>query len=470
MSGSTGRLAALLFLVAFLSLGTAQSTAPLSAGKVIDPVVCQAEPEETYALYLPSAYTAAKRWPILYAFDPLARGTIPVKLYQEAAEKYGYIVAGSNNSRNFSMEAASKAANAVWQDTHARFSLDEHQVYTTGFSGGARVAGLVALRCASCKIAGVIAQGAGYPITDRPSGKDGLYYFFSVGDEDFNWPEIIQIRRQREQLESAYRVRVFSGPHQWAPKEIVNDAVSWIRLKAMQSGVQPKDVEFVEQSFARAKTDAAEAEKRNDPIAQLNAYRSLVSDFAGLENVSEYEKKLTALRQSSALRKALKQEQQQIDDQASITSDLSSKLAAVTDASADQRLALRNDVIDGMKQLKSQAEHSKSDRRLVLLRAFNDLSAQGIEAGQTQFEARHFDKAESYFQLMSEISPDEAWPPLLLAETHASSGNTKQAIRDIRETIRRGLKNPEVLERDRNLDPLRGDPEFLKIIADLRAQ
>ncbi len=421
-------------------------------------------------MYLPSRYTPARRWPIIYAFDPFARGKVPVRLYQEAAEKYGYIVAGSNNSRNFSLEAASKAANAVWQDTHNGLALDDRQIYTTGLSGGARVAGLLALSCAPCKIAGVIAQAAGYPATDAPTGKDHLNYFFSVGDEDFNWPEIVQIRRQREELGSAYRVRVFSGPHGWAPKEVVNEAVAWIHLKAQQAGIQPKDSNFVDQFFVTIKAEAVAAEKRADPIAELSAYRTLVSDFAGLENVAEFENKLTALKQSSALQKALKQEQRQITDQGSLTADLSSKLAAFDQSAPDQKMGLRAELVDGVRQLTSQAEHSKSPQRLVLLRAFNDLWAQGIEAGQIQLERRRFDSAETYFLLMSEITPDEPRPILLLADTHAAMGNKKQAIKDIREAVRRGFKNPDFLEHDSDLETLRGDPEFLNLIAELKAK
>ena len=72
----------------------------LPRGTVVDKVACQANPAESYALFLPSNYSADKKWPILYAFDPGARGKIPVTLFKDAAEQYGYIVVGSNNSRN----------------------------------------------------------------------------------------------------------------------------------------------------------------------------------------------------------------------------------------------------------------------------------------------------------------------------------------------------------------------------------
>src|SRR6187551_2176315 len=69
-------------------------------GQLLEKVGCEADPAQTYALYVPSTYTAEKLWPVIYCFDPGARGRTPVERLQAAAEKYGYIVAGSNNSRN----------------------------------------------------------------------------------------------------------------------------------------------------------------------------------------------------------------------------------------------------------------------------------------------------------------------------------------------------------------------------------
>jgi hypothetical protein len=43
---------------------------------------------------------ATRKWPIIYLFDPLARGEVAVEAVRAAAEKFGYIVVASNNSRN----------------------------------------------------------------------------------------------------------------------------------------------------------------------------------------------------------------------------------------------------------------------------------------------------------------------------------------------------------------------------------
>jgi hypothetical protein len=108
----------------------------LARGSVVEKVICRSDQTQSYALFLPSAYTPAKRWPIIYGFDPGARGRVPVERFKAAAEKYGYIVVGSNNSRNGAREATMAAIKAVLDDTQARFSIDDARIYAAGFSGG----------------------------------------------------------------------------------------------------------------------------------------------------------------------------------------------------------------------------------------------------------------------------------------------------------------------------------------------
>ena len=110
-------------------------------GVLIDRVPLTVHPAESYAPYLPSGYSPDRPAPILYGFDPRARGRVPVERFQAAAERYGWIVVGSNASRNGI--AVGDIIGRLWGDTHARIAIDPRRVYTTGFSGGARVASRV---------------------------------------------------------------------------------------------------------------------------------------------------------------------------------------------------------------------------------------------------------------------------------------------------------------------------------------
>src|SRR5579864_7201754 len=192
---------------------------------VVLPQVVGVEAGQSYALYLPAGYTSAKKWPITYAFDPGARGSVPAELMKNAAEKYGYIVAASNNSRNGPFEPDAKAAQAMWSDTHTRLSIDDTRIYFAGFSGGARVAAQLAQLC-KC-VSGVFLSGAGFPLGAQPSKAAMFPVFMTAGLTDFNYGELVRLDEQLDSLGFVHFLRRFDGQHQWAPAEIWPQAFAW---------------------------------------------------------------------------------------------------------------------------------------------------------------------------------------------------------------------------------------------------
>jgi len=461
-------LSAWLLTVSLLAWGQNDKPADLPSRGIIGDVICTSDSAQSYALYLPSAYTPAKRWPIIYFFDPVGRGRRPLDLYKNIAETYGFIFAGSNNSRNFG-GTPSASVNAIWQDTHLRISLDDRRVYSSGFSGGARVAGAMALGGNAGQITGVIAHGAGYP-NSRNDTKDHLLYFFAIGNQDFNWPEVMTARSERENSGLPYRVKVFAGAHQWAPAAVMEEAVQWFMLKAMQSGDSAADTALVDRLLQQRQAEAEDAVKRKDVLAELAAYRSLASDFADLKTAKAAEAKLVVLKQSSELKAALKSERAQIAEQFALEREISPKLHAYIEGVTPDPDALRREILLAIHNLQNEAAHAKTEsKRLIFGRAFRSIWVDGIESGQQELEAKHFEKAEICFDLMKQVS-DDAWPLLLLAETHAAAGDRKRAIKDLQEAIRRGLKDPDVMAADPQLQVLNTDPEFQQLLAGLRGR
>jgi hypothetical protein len=437
-------------------------------GTVVDQVTCLDDPTQSYALYLPSQYSPDRSWPVIYAFDPGGRGKTAVEVYQSAAEKYGYIVAGSNNSKNGPTSIEIAAAQHVWLDTHRRFSLDKNHAYTTGLSGGARAATYLALYCPSCAIAGVIAHGAGYPIIDgrHPPGNDHFAYYAAIGDVDFNFPEIMTLRRSKDEQGASFKVKLYPGPHQWAPPEIAQDAIEWMEIKAMQSGAEKIDPPFVRKIFERTQAEAVQSEKDGNTLAQYYALRSLVQDFKGMEDVTQFEGKLTALKNSKAWRSANRDEQREIDEQQALTATAASELAQLDSLSSGAQSASAQHIASVMQSLRQQ-EKSNSKDRAVSSRAFTQLLIQGIEAGQEQFRQGRYTQAAAYYSLMAEAAPDKPGPLLLLAEAEVRAGNKKEAIKAIEQSVQRGLKTAKTLTDDPDLQPLASDPTFQQIVHSL---
>lgn len=120
------------------------SAQELPRGEIVDDVQCQQDASQRYALYLPSYFSPSRQWPVILAFDGGGRGRQGVERYRAAAEKYGYVVAGSNNSHNGPWNVGLDAAAAMTADIKRRFPIDLKRMYTAGMSGGARVAIMLA--------------------------------------------------------------------------------------------------------------------------------------------------------------------------------------------------------------------------------------------------------------------------------------------------------------------------------------
>ena len=217
------RLSLMVLLLAHSAALAITQTESIPRGQVVERVVALNDASQSYALYLPSNYTPNRKWPVLYAFDPGARGRVPVERFKEAAEKYGWIVIGSNNSRNGPWELAITAWNAMQTDSHQRFAIDDERLYATGFSGGARVAVGIAIAC-KC-LAGVIPNGAGFPINVSPTLEMHFAYFGAAGIDDFNYAELRNLEEPLTKAGISHRIQTFDGRHEWPPVSVAIAAV-----------------------------------------------------------------------------------------------------------------------------------------------------------------------------------------------------------------------------------------------------
>ena len=460
----------------FFAMGSAawEGSPPdgIRPGEVIEAVPSKHFPGQSYALYLPRAYTPQKRWPVIFAFDPGAQGEIPVRKYHEVAEKYGYIIAGSNNSQNFLGESEAKAIEAMLADAAERFSLDPKRSYTTGFSGGARIATLVALRCSDpCRIAGVVASGATYPANTPPSAKDSFLYFMALGDTDFNYPEIIQTQLAKERFGSPYRVRLFPGPHQWAPADVFEQAVEWFQLRAMASGAVPKDEAFIAEQKKKTVAEATQAEAAHNALREFFARKSLAEDFQGLADTADAQSRLESLRRSPELKKALDKERSEVEMQHQLEGEAAANISRFFKNPTAFDGDARSSIVSTMQTLKRNGQSAKDEnQRRVYLRAESSMFAEIVEEGQRRKMAGKFNEALPFFELLAEASPERAWPPLLIAETRAAMGDHKRALKALRQAANTGRIDAELLQKDQDLAPLFSDPGFQQIVAELKKQ
>jgi len=234
----------MILLLAGCSQGNAKYPASLQKkpGIVHEKVFCHDHPGFSYALYIPSTYKEADTLPVVLAFDPGGFGQIPVKNYQELAEKYRFILIGSLDSRNGQgSDRTEEIAFAMFREIRKYLPSQRNRLYLLGFSGGSRVAAQIAFYRGGIK--GVIGCGAGFPSFDAPLRHKADYYGL-VGNMDFNYLEMIRLQGGLSRIGVPHSLHIFEGDHDWPPVEDMERAFRWHEYRAMALGLCPPEILF----------------------------------------------------------------------------------------------------------------------------------------------------------------------------------------------------------------------------------
>jgi len=432
----------------------------LPKGQLIDTVVCRARQDQGYALYLPSHYDPGRRWPVLYCFDPGARGKVPVELFREAAERYGYILAGSNNSRNGPNGQNTESMIAMTDDTRERLSIDPARCFAAGMSGGARVACGFAL--GGAPFAGVVAFAAGFPGAQTP-GKIPFFLFGAAGTDDFNYPELRRLDGELEKVGATKRIVTFEGEHGWPPASICTQAIEWLELQSMKAGARERDPELIEALFEKAAAAIRAAEASHNPGESYLLTKSASEDFRGLRDVSALAARAAQMADSREVRRYLQDERDQEETQNRRQWELLARWNQRFDGEAVPSFAAL------MSELKRQSEaRADSPVRRIARRTLQGTYIHAHEQSRVLAERKDFSAAVQMLQLAASIHPERQQVHFNLAAIYARAKDRKNALSALKKAASLGFHDVAAIERDRSFDFLRADPAFTKLLGGMK--
>ena len=402
------------------------SPIPLEPGKLLPRVTCVTHPEQSYALYLPSNYSPTRNWPLLLSSDPMARGSVPLELQRAAAEKLGFVLAASNNSQNGPGKARFDATEATLNDVQARVSIDTKRLYLAGLSGGARFSSQIALMC-KCS-AGVLLDGAGFSNGQSVTTEAPFPVFSTVGSLDFNYSEVVPLQDALAKAGYPHWLRVFDGSHEWAPADVMEEALIWFRIESMKSGIEPRDAAFLDAQFTKMQERASSFEQSGDLLFAWREYGQLASTFDGLKDVTSLRARADALGKEKAVREALKHEQSDFAEQQRLTNEITSHFDSPK-GNADEQAQDDRQVNELIARLRTNAQQEKrTDRARVYKRALLGLFIGAIEAGNSAIENKNFSQAARLYDAATQIKPDSEWAWRQLAVAYALGGKKKDTL------------------------------------------
>ncbi len=439
-------------------------------GRIIDKVICAQDRSFSYALYLPSSYTTEENWPVIVCFDPRAQGRRPVELLQDPAESYGYVVAGSLESKNGPLEPSQQAAKAVWADIRERFAIDPERVYAAGFSGGAEVAALFPY-LVETRVAGIISCGAGLPPKHEPEWIKPAAYCGIIGAFDFRYLDMARLAEPFANAQVTFRMIFFAGWHQWPSADLLAEAVDWLELIAMKRGLKETKASFIEAEYQKRMKMARALEDGGRLLRGLQEYESICSDFKGLHEVTEAEQLVSRIRERTDYPEMEKKRTAALGREA-VLQPRALQVFANFDELVSSQAAVRPKDLDralGVDALLADSNQTKDVFRSETAKRI--LSQIAILADQRGFRAReagNFALAVLCFELAVKASAGHPMNPgelYNLAAACALWGKSKDALKNLALAVEKGFDDAKFLENDRDFDSLRETSGFKDLVS-----
>jgi predicted esterase len=443
-------------------------------GKLIESITCAADGAQSYALYLPSGFDPSRAWPVLVLFDPGARGPAAVDAFREAAETFGWIVAGSNNSRNGPMLECDRAARAVWADLQKRFALDPRRVYVAGFSGGARVASRFPLVIGRV-VAGVIGCGAGLSSDVRPESLKAAAYFGLAGLADFNYEEMKALDAAFDPSGIPHRFLFFEGVHEWPAPSVCVRAAGWMEVMAVKAGLRSKDEALIAGVIGRELEEARSLENAGRIFRAVECLEAVRSLAEGFQDVPGLAARIEGLKSSQEFAKFLGAEKKRDKRTENFRAGFGRAFGALEGDEVGGRTAFGAVLKEmGIGFLKKEARQAKDiEDRGLASRLLFQFSFAAQTRGADLYDRGDLALAGAYYDLAIAACEEGLLRERYLYYSRACiaslMGEKKRALALLESAVAKGFLDLELLETDKDLDPIRTTERFREILAKARA-
>lgn len=453
-------------------LEPAQQNRPFPTGQLIENVHSESAGGQRFAIYLPRGFDPATPTPVLYLMDPRGRARVPARLFQDAAERYGYILVSSHNTTSDGpMEPNLHAMQAMWDDSHAWFTIDSRRTYVAGFSGTARTASLMAQNRPA--FTGIIGVGAGFHLTVKPSADMPFLYYGTFGATDYNFHELQVLEQTLTDLDVPHRMSIFPGPHAWMPADIALRAVEWMELRAMQAGARTVDPARLQEWWARDQQSARDKLQEGRALEAAWRFAAIARDYEGLRDVAAVKQTAQAIALSAAARTQLKRRQAETRAWYEWADSRMQAIARAfpvgerAPAMTPQELA--HEI--GLAALKRAATRDDSDAALEARRRLNQFEVQfGFYLPFDALAVSEFTRAQYYLTLALEIDDRSPVTWYLKAQVAARLREDADALASLKRAVESGFRDLAFLDADAAFARLRPRPEFGSIIEILKRE
>lgn len=392
-----------------------------------------------YSLYIPKTYSESKKYPVVFLFDPQGNGNLPVEKYQQLADKFEMVLAGSYNSENgLAWDKIQPQILVMMEDCKSKLSIDKNRIYTSGFSGGSRVASGMAI--SGDEIKGVIGCGGGFPGKSNNIGYPFDYYGI-VGEEDFNLGEMRQLDLSMNNSGMIHYISEVKGGHQWPDLKDMQTAFLWLNMSAMRKNVVPKNQSLIDSLTNAGMNEISQKKKKNENYEALLACKKWISILKDLTSVESFKSEGNSLFQSEPVKARLAKitiiEEKEME--------LTRNFWSAFEKEDFQWWKSNYSNLQSLSQNNSLPQEERSMYKR--LKGFLGLAA--FSFSNSAIQQSDYEKALKFLQIYELVEPKNSEHAYLHAKIYAAKGNWKLTKASMKKAVSLGFTDTLRIQEDK---------------------
>jgi hypothetical protein len=371
---------------------------------------------------------------------------LPVNKYKSLADKWNYILIGSNNSKNgLTMQKKIEIGNELVDEAIAAYPVSKGEIMLCGFSGGARAAsGIGAFRD---DIKGVICNSAA-PGQPMP----GKVYVGLAGLGDMNYLEMKKFETMPSDPRITHELLLFDGEHEWAPVSAFENAM-------LISGCAPVDGKRTKDDSTRAAALAENILSQIDSVKNISCTlaRNLLETGERVCTPFGSWKKENAALVSDACVKSDEAAWKKLDDQENAMQVFLSESILTRDTAW-----WRQNAETYFDTTKTGPEKFMRAR----LRGYISLTC--YTYANQAFHTTNLHAAEKMVKVYSIVDPSNSEWAYMQAMLYVKLGLNEYVMPALKQAVELGFRDVARLQSDANFDAFRNDPVYNELVARMK--
>lgn len=270
-------------------------------GTITDSIPINDSIPETYKLYIPKKFDGRGTWPIVFIFDMNGQNSQAINAFKGAAEKQGYFLASSNSIHDsISISKNIMIASRMFQSVAKMLPVNSERVYTAGFTSGAKFASIVPSFIK--QVDGVVSCGSFLANVELLDVKNTFHFVGIVGNEDFNYTQMLQGRELLNKMKFPNNLLVFDGGERWNDFRLIEKGLKILTLAAIAKGNASKNDSLVMTAYSDDYKEFQRQLNFNQRLTAANQLDEIISVYRSHLEVDSLKEKVKTLKKDKTYR------------------------------------------------------------------------------------------------------------------------------------------------------------------------